>query len=154
MASADALIGCWNNKKIWYAWRPDGDPRGGERRQSAHLARPGLAVALRAPGYPDEPSGYNCYTGGFWNSARLFFGTDKYSFSLTSPGVPANAAAGNPVGVAGSTRTYKRFTGRHQDTIDGRILNGFHFRTADVHGAWIGKKAAQWIDKHYFEAVD
>jgi len=40
------------------------------------------------------------------------------------------------------------------ETIDGRILNGFHFRTADVHGAWIGKKTAQWIDKHYFAPVD
>ena len=46
------------------------------------------------PGYPDEPSGYNCYTGGFWQSARFFFGTDKYAFSLTSPGVPANAGRG------------------------------------------------------------
>ena len=41
-----------------------------------------------------------------------------------------------------------------KETIDGRILNGFHFRTADVHGAWIGKKTAQWIDKHYFAPVD
>ena len=76
------------------------------------------------------------------------------SFSLTSPGVPANPAAGNPIGVAGSTKTFNRFTDVIDGTIDGRILNGFHFRTADVHGAWIGKKAAQWIDKHYFEAVD
>ena len=38
--------------------------------------------------------------------------------------------------------------------IEGRILNGFHFRTADVNGAWIGKKAAQWINKHYFEPAD
>jgi hypothetical protein len=73
---------------------------------------------------------------------------------LTSPGVPANPAAGNPVGVPGSTRTYARFTDVVDDTIDGRILNGYHFRTADVHGAWIGKKAAQWIDKHYFGPVD
>jgi hypothetical protein len=40
------------------------------------------------------------------------------------------------------------------DTINGRILNGFHFRAADEHGAWIGKKTAQWIDKHYFGPVD
>ena len=61
---------------------------------------------------------------------------------------------GTPSGVPGSTRTYDRFTDVIRDTIEGRILNGFHFRTADVHGAWIGKKAAQWIDKHYFEPVD
>ena len=155
MAGADALISCWNNKKFWNAWRPaaaiheaanDGNP----------LTSPDATWTslFAVPGYPDEPSGYNCYTGGFWNSARFFFGTDKYSFSLTSPGVPANPAAGNPVGVPGSTRSYTRFTDVVDDTIDGRILNGYHFRTADVHGAWIGKKAAQWIDKHYFGPVD
>ena len=155
MAGADALISCWNNKKLWSAWRPR--RRSTKRRTTAIRSprrTPNWTVALRRPGYPDEPSGYNCYTGGFWKSARYFFGTDKYAFSLTSPGVPANAAAGNPVGVAGSTRTYKRFTQVVKDTINGRILNGFHFRTADVHGAWIGKKTAQWIDKHYFGPVD
>lgn len=154
-AGADALISCWNNKKIWYAWRPataiheaanDGNP----------LTEPDAnwTSLFAVPGYPDEPSGYNCYTGGFWQSARYFFGTDRFAFSLTSPGVPANPDAGNPIGVPGSTRSYSRFTDVIRDTINGRILNGFHFRTADVHGAWIGKKTAQWIDKHYFEPVD
>ena len=31
---------------------------------------------------------------------------------------------------------------------------GLHFRTADVDGAWIGKKAAQWVDKHEFATID
>jgi hypothetical protein len=155
MAGADALIGCWYNKKHWSTWRPytaireaanDGNP----------LTQPDAnwTSLFAAPGYPDEPSGYNCYTGGFWQSVRYFFGTDEYAFSLTSPGVPANAAAGNPIGVPGSIRTYDRFTDVVRETIDGRILNGFHFRTADVHGAWIGKKAAQWIDHRYFGPVD
>jgi hypothetical protein len=154
-AGADALISCFNNKKLWSAWRPataiheaanDGNP----------LTEPDAnwTSLFAAPGYPDEPSGYNCYTGGFWQSARYFFGTDRFAFSLTSPGVPANPDAGNPIGVPGSTRSYERFTDVIRDTINGRILNGFHFRTADVHGAWIGKKVAQWIDKHYFEPVD
>jgi hypothetical protein len=155
MAGADALISCWNNKKLWSTWRPataiheaanDGNPLTSPDANWTSL--------FAAPGYPDEPSGYNCYTGGFWQSARYFFGTDKYAFSLTSPGVPANPAAGNPVGVPGSTRSYTRFTDVIDDTINGRILNGFHFRTADVHGAWIGKKVAQWINKHYFEAIN
>ena len=154
-AGADALISCWANKKVWHAWRPqtaireaanDGNP----------LTEPDPAwkSLFASPGYPDEPSGYNCYTGGYWNSVRFFFGTDTYEFSLSSPGVPENAAAGNPIGVPGSIRTYGRFTDVVRDTIDGRILNGYHFRTADEHGAWIGKKTAQWIDKHFFGPVD
>ena len=155
MGGADALIDCWASKKAWSAWRPqtairaaasDGNP--------LTEADPNWTSLFATPGYPDEPSGYNCYTGGFWNSARFFFGTDRFDFSLTSPGVPANPAAGNPIGVPGSTRTYSRFTDVVRDTIDGRILNGFHFRTADEHGAWIGKKVAQWIDRNYFGPVD
>lgn len=154
-ASADALIGCFNDKEYWNAWRPQT-----AIREAANDGNPatspdaGWTALFATPGYPDQPSGYNCYTAGVWQSARAFFGTDKMTFPLNSPGVTANAAAGNPVGVAGSTRTYTRFTDVIRDTINGRILNGFHFRTADVAGAWIGKKAAQWVDKHYFEPVD
>ena len=31
--------------------------------------------------------------------------------------------------------------------------NGLHFRSADTKGAWLGKKVAPWVDKHYFEPV-
>lgn len=154
-AASDALISCWSNKKLWYAWRPQT-----AIREAANDGNPATEpdsewLSLFAtPGYPDEPSGYNCYTGGFWLSARYFFGTDFADFSLTSPGVPANPAIGNPVGVAGSTRTFHRFSAVLRETIEGRILNGFHFRTADEHGAWIGKRTAKWVDKHFFAAVD
>jgi hypothetical protein len=157
MAGADALISCWNNKKLWSAsaWRPQTAIREAANDGNPDTEPdPNWLSLFASPGYPDEPSGYNCYTGGFWQSARFFFGTDKFAFSLTSPGVPANAAAGNPVGVPGSTRTYGRFTDVIRDTINGRILNGFHFRTADVHGAWIGKKVAQYLNRNYFEPVD
>ena len=155
MASADALIGCFSNKAIWQNWRPQT-----AIREAANDGNPATAPdanwlsLFASPGYPDNPSGYNCYTAGLWHSARLFFGTDKIQFQLTSPGVPANAAAGNPVGVPGSTRSYTRLTGVIDDTIEGRMLNGYHFRSTDVQGAWLGKKAAQWLDKHYFAPVD
>jgi len=155
MASADALIGCWNDKAYWKVWRPQTAIREAASDDNPATSPDADWLSLFAsPGYPDHPSGYNCYTAGLWYSARLFFGTDKIAFQLTSPGVPANPAAGNPVGVPGSTRSYTRFTGVIDDTINGRILNGYHFRTPDVQGAWIGKKAAQWLDKHYFAPVD
>ena len=155
MAGADALIGCWANKRLWSTWRPQTAIREAANDGNPDTAPdPNWLSLFASPGYPDEPSGYNCYTGGFWQSARFFFGTDKYEFSLTSPGVPANPLAGNPIAVPGSMRTYDRFTDVIDDTINGRILNGYHVRTADEHGAWIGKKVAQWIDKHYFESTD
>jgi hypothetical protein len=155
MASADALVGCWANKRATLTWRPQTAIREALNDGNPLTSPAGDWLSLFAtPGYPDMPSGYNCFTAGFWHSVRLYFGTDRMSFSLTSPGVPANPLVGNPVGVPGSTRSYTRFTGVIRDTIEGRILNGYHFRTTDVQGAWLGKKAAQWLDNNYFQPVE
>jgi hypothetical protein len=151
MGSADALIGCFDDKDHWNFWRPQTAIR--EALSDGNDATAPDADWLSVfppPGYSDHPSGYNCYAGGFWHSARLFFGTDKIRFQLTSPGVPA----GVPVAIPGSTRSYTRLTGVIKDTIEGRILNGFHFRTSDVQGAQLGKRVAQWIDNRFFERED
>lgn len=140
MASADAMIGCFDDKLHWNFWRPqtairlaadDGNP----------LTEPDATweANFPTPGYPDHPSGYNCYSGAMMHSAKAFFGTDRVSFTLTSP-------------AAGSVpRDYTRFTDVVQDTIDGRIYTGFHFRTPDVQGAWLGKRAANWVASHFFQ---
>ncbi len=154
MAAADALIDCFNNKDIYNVWRPqtairqaatDGNP--------LTSADPDWVSLLPTPGYPDLPSGYNCFAAGMWYAARLYFHTDKVSFQLTSPGLVA-APPNAPVGVPGSTRSYTRFSDVIRDAIEGRILIGLHFRHADQQGAWLGKKAAQWVNKHEFRAVD
>jgi hypothetical protein len=146
MSAADALIGCWDNKEHWLFWRPqtairladqDGNP--------ATVADPTWTAQFQNPGYPDNPSGYNCFAAGWFYAARQYFGTDKMSFQVTSPGTSP---------LPGSTRSYTRFTNFIRDGIEGRILIGFHFRSADVQGAWLGKKVAQWVDKHYFGPVD
>jgi hypothetical protein len=153
MSAADALIACWDNKVHWNFWRPqtaiqlaadDGNPD--------TVADPDWKSLISTPGYPDIASGFNCFTAGTMYAARLYFGTDKVSFSLTSPGLPAGP--GVVVPLPGSTREYNRFSDVIRDAIDGRIFNGLHFRVADVQGAWIGKKAAQWLDRHQFEPVD
>ena len=140
MSGADALIACWNNKNFYHFWRPqtaiqlaadDGNP--------ATEADASWLSLFPTPGYPDSPSGYNCFAAASMHSAIAFFGTDKIAFELKGPVL---------------TRSYSRFTGYIRDAIEGRILTGFHFRTADVDGAWIGKKAAQWLAKHEFGPVD
>ncbi len=151
MGGADALIGCFDDKDHWNLWRPQTAIREALNDGNAATSpNPDWLSVFPPPPYSDHPSGYNCFTGGFWHSARLFFGTDRITFQLTSPGVPT----GVPVAIPGSTRSYTRLTGVINDTIEGRILNGFHFRTADVQGARLGKNVAQWIDKHYFERED
>ena len=151
MGAADALIGCWDDKDHYSIWRPQTAIRAAATDGNPWTSPdPDWLSLFPTPGYPDHPSGYNCLTAGTWYSARHFFGTDRMSFSLTSPGV-AQALPNTPIGVPGSTRTYTRFSQVVDDAINGRILNGFHFRTADEQGAGIGKNVAKWIDKHFFE---
>ena len=144
IASADAMIGCWDDKDHWSFWRPstaiheaadDGNAATAPQADWVPLISTGM------PPYPDHPSGYNCFSAAMMHTAKGFFGTDKVSFQLASP-------------VTGTTRPYDRFTFVLRDTIDARILLGIHFRNPDVQGAWLGKKVAQWVDKHYFEPVD
>lgn len=146
MTGADALIGCWDDKRYWSFWRPqtaiqlaadDGNPW--------TEADPAWLALYPNPGYPDHPSGYNCYSGATWHSARLFFGSDKMAFSLTSPGTAP---------LTNITREYTRFTDVIDDTIDGRIYTGFHFRTPDAQGAWLGEQVARWSAKHAFAALN
>ncbi|HSL33453.1 MAG TPA: vanadium-dependent haloperoxidase [Candidatus Limnocylindrales bacterium] len=144
MASADALIGCWNDKDFWNVWRPQT-----AIREAADDGNPATEPDedwlsfFATPGYPDHPSGYNCYTAAMMHGAKRFFGSDKTDLDLTSPGT-----------TPPTTRQYDRFTDVIKDTIDGRIYTGFHFRTPDVQGAWLGMRAANWAASHYFKPAN
>ena len=135
LSVADAFIACWNNKNEHLFWRPQTAIQLAADDGNPDTTADGSWQSLFAtPGYPDSPSGYNCFAAAMMHSGIAFFGTDKVEFDLRGP----------------TTRSYTRFTDYVRDAIEGRILTGFHFRHADVQGAWIGKKAAQWVDKHEF----
>ena len=81
MSTADSLIACWENKDHWRFWRPqtaiqlaatDGNP--------ATVADPNWTSLIPNPGYPDPPSGFNCFTSGTMNAARAYFGTNRMRF--------------------------------------------------------------------------
>jgi len=139
LSSADALISCWNNKHLYLFWRPQTAIQeaatDGNRRT---VADPAWESKFPTPGYPDWPSGYNCFAAGMMHAGKAFFGTDKVAFDIV------NATA---------TRSYTRFTGYVLDAIEGRILTGFHFRSADELGASIGEKTARWVARHEFGPV-
>jgi hypothetical protein len=143
MSAADSLISCWDNKYYWLFWRPQTAIQLGEfDGNPATIGDPSWTSLIPSPGYPDPPSGFNCFTSGSMNAARAYFGTNRMTFDLTS------------VGAAPVTRHYKRFSGVINDSIDGRVLVGLHFRRADKQGAWLGQKVAKFLSNHYFERDD
>ena len=141
MAGADAAISCWNDKAYWSFWRPSTAIENAEADGNPDTSTdPGWAPVIPNPPYPDQPSGYNCLTGAIMHTAQNFFGTDKMAFTLTTG---ATAAVDRE-------RDYTRFSTVFKDTIDARLYLGIHFRTPNVHGVVMGKKVAQWLDKHFF----
>ena len=144
MAAADGLINCWSDKAVFSFWRPitaihEGD-NDGNRRTTGDA---GWTSFLPTPPYPDHPSGYNCVSSAMMHTAEDFFGRDRMTFSVVRI-VP------NEPNV---TRVYKRFSDVVEDTIDARVFQGIHFRTAELQGAKIGRQVANWLDKHYFARV-
>ena len=144
MATADSLINCWAEKGRWGFWRPttaiqlaatDGNPATDPDTDWTSL--------LALPPYADEPSGANCFFSGMMNSAKAFFGSDAAEFDIVSAGLGAGTGTG-------STRHYSRFTDVIPDVIDARVFGGLHFRTADVNGADLGRRIAEYVDANFF----
>jgi hypothetical protein len=97
--------------------------------------------ALTTPNFPEYPSGHSCVSSAIINTLQDFFGTDKIEFEISSSRFP------------GQPRHFERFSQALKEIIDARVWGGIHFRTADTHGAVIGRKVAQWERQHYFQPV-
>jgi hypothetical protein len=140
LAGADTFITCWEDKAHWSFWRPVtairlGDTDGNRKTD----ADPTWTAAIANPPYPDHSSGYNCATGSYTEIAESYFGQGRTTFTLVHP----NA----------STRTYRHFRDVRDDTIDARVFQGIHFRSADEQGVEIGRDVARWVDKHALQPV-
>jgi hypothetical protein len=145
LATADAVINCWNDKAHWSNWRPITAIREGNNDGNPSTdGDPDWTPLIPTPPYPDHTSGYNCGTSAFMHTAKAFFGGGKTEFDVVriAPG------------VSDVTRNYERFTDVIDDTIDARVYQGIHFRAADVQGAEIGKRVAHWLEEHYFQPVN
>ena len=145
LATADTLINCFSDKDRFSFWRPitaihEGDDDGNPRT----VGDTGWTSFQTSPPYPEHTSGYNCATGAMMNTAKAFFGTNRMDFDVVRivPGVP------------NVTRTYRHFTDVVDDTIDARVYQGIHFRSADVQGARIGRDVARWLDRNFLQPVD
>jgi hypothetical protein len=75
---------------------------------------------------------------------QQFFGTDDVAITAVS-----NKCLPAPC----PNRSFSRLSLALQEIIDARVWSGIHFRNADVQGAELGKRVAQFLNKHYFRPV-
>ena len=141
ISGGDALITCWEDKALWSFWRPMTAIRlGDEDGNPKTNGDPDWTSAIATPPYPDHSSGYNCATGSYMEVAELYFGSGRTTFTLKHATDPMS-------------RTYEHFRDVWDDTIDARVYQGIHFRSADEQGAQIGRDVARWVDKHALQPV-
>ena len=142
LAGADAVISCWNEKVYWGFWRPITAIHEGDTDTNPWTDGDTTWTPLEeAPPYSDHTSGYNCITAATMYTGRAFFGRDRMEFDIYQ--------------FAGGTefRHYRRFSDVVEDTIDARVYQGIHFRTADEQGAELGRNVAEYVAEHALRAA-
>jgi len=144
LAMTDAGITAWDSKRHFVFWRPVtaiqlGDTDGNPKTEADVNWRP----FINTPPYPDFTSGANNVTGAITTILGLFFGKNKMPFEMKS---------NNPAAIPPS-RIYERFSDAADDVVEVRILQGIHFRTADVLGRKQGRHVARWVFHHALRPV-
>jgi hypothetical protein len=140
LANADTFITCWESKAHWSNWRPQTAIRLGDQDGNPETTGdPAWTSVAPTPPYPDVASGYNCTTAAQMQIGESYFGQGPTSFTVLHPN--------------GTKREYRHFRDVPNDTIDARVYQGLHFRTADEVGAKLGRDVARWVDKHALQPV-
>jgi hypothetical protein len=144
MAIADSFITSWDSKKQYPFWRPiTAIQKGDDDNNPRTAGDPAWQPLINTPNYPDWTSGANNAVGALTRMLELFFGTDKITFTVFSQHPLANP----------NTRTYHRFSDLSWDTVEVRILQGIHFRSADEEGRKQGRQVAQWAFGHVLRPI-
>jgi hypothetical protein len=96
---------------------------------------------VTTPNHPEYPSAHGCFAGSSTEVLRQVYGTKKVRFSFFSS-------------VTGTTRNYDTTTDFIQEVMNARVWGGMHFRSANEHGAELGKNTAKWVMKKHFQPTD
>ena len=147
VATADAILACFDAKYHYLFWRPfHAVPRGDTDGNPATEPDPNWTPLLYPnlhPNHPEYPGAHGCWSAAVTDTLRAFFGTDKIAFSIDST-----------VSGAGPTRYYERFTDAAKEAYDARIWGGLHFPNSIMEGAWIGHKIARYVVANFFRPTD
>jgi hypothetical protein len=141
VATADALISCWRAKFDFAFWRPitairladtDGNP--------ATTPDPTWTPLTGTPAYPDYPSGHACLTGATTAGLSALFGHRHIDLNVSSA-------------VTKTARHYESARELNEDTMNGRIWLGLHFRRAMTDGNGLGQAVAYFVVRNAFQPV-
>ena len=138
---ADAILGCFDSKYYFDAWRPrTAIPAAATDGNPATTADPAWTPFLATPNHPEYPSGHTCLAGAVAEVIKSYNKTPNVAFTWTSP-------------VTGTARSYDSVYEMVREIKDARVWGGMHFRFANEDGATLGRRTAQWVVRNYFQPV-
>jgi hypothetical protein len=128
VVTVDAQIAIFDAKYHYVFWRPVTAIRTGSVDPD-----PTWTPLWATPRHPEYPSGHAGYAGA----------AEGVLTALTGPFTPAPIAVTSTT-APGSVHTYTRWSQITQETIDGRVWEGVHYRFSDETAAKVGKQVAAW----------
>ncbi len=126
--TVDTQIAIFEAKYTYTFWRPVTAIRTGSVDPD-----PTWTPLWATPRHPEYPSGHAGYAGA----------AEGVLTALTGPWTPAPIPATSTT-APGSVHTYTRWSQITQETIDGRVWEGVHYRFSDETAAKVGKQVAAW----------
>ena len=126
--TVDAQIAIFDAKYVYTFWRPVTAIRTGSVDPD-----PSWTPLWATPRHPEYPSGHAGYAGA----------AEGVLTALTGPWAPQPVDV-TSVTAPGSVHTYTRWSQITQETIDGRVWEGVHYRFSDDTAAEVGKQVAAW----------
>jgi len=163
VAMADAATAAWDAKFADDFWRPitgireAGDGSAGDADGNPDTVADPNWTPLGAPGpdpndWPDDftppfpayPSGHATMGGALYETLRLFYATDSFTYDLTSE---ETMPTGN------STRTFSSFSEAEWENAMSRLYMGVHWRFDSTDGIDLGNQIAGYIFQNFSAQV-
>lgn len=137
MTEADALIAAFDGAFFYNFWRPvtainEGDNDENDDTAGDPAWTP-LTSARPTPPLPAYPSGYAAAGVAGAETLKMFFKTDRKSFTIGSYSLP------------GAERSYSSFSQLADEMGVSRIYAGHNFRNDNTAGNILGKKVAKFV---------
>lgn len=136
---ADAIAACLDAKYHYDTWRPQtAIPMAGDDGNPATDPDAAWKPLYPTPNHPEYPAAHSCSSGTMGELLRLYYGTDRVSFTWTSKN-------------SDIVRTYSNVDALSEESTWARIHGGMHFRYSTSAGIELGKQVARWTMAHAFK---
>jgi membrane-associated phospholipid phosphatase len=132
IATADALISCWDAKYTYSLWRPVTAIRAADTDGNPDTAPdPSWTPLLVTPNFPSYTSAHSTVSGAAAGVLTSLFG-DHYDFTVSAVSVPY-------------TRSFDSFEAAATEAGLSRIYGGIHYRFDSINGLAVGGEVGDYV---------